>query len=226
MKRLVIFAVAGALGLTACASAALPVASGGNDRGADKNVGSNASASSSPKAAQGKTGSEKAGSKKARAPRPRSCGPIRGGTEGKIAQLVDVRIGTHDGYDRVVFEFAAPKGDGARYFGLPQYEIHSARPPISEDPSGEPMSVDGTRFATVVFHGGTGVEFDDSEKGYTITYTGPREFRPGYPALAEASQQGDFEATLSWVFGLNSASCWKVHELKDPVRLAIDFPHD
>jgi uncharacterized low-complexity protein len=226
MRKMVILAVAGALGLTACASAALPVASGGNDRSAAKNVSSGAPASPSPKSTQGKSGSHKAGSKKAKAPKPKSCGPIRGGTEGKIAQLVDVRVGTHDGYDRVVFEFAAPKGDGAKYFGLPPYELHSATPPIMEDPTGEPMSVDGSRFATVVFHGGSGVEFDDSEDGYTITYTGPKEFRPGYPALAEASQQGDFEATLSWVFGLDSASCWKVHELKGPVRLAIDFPHD
>jgi hypothetical protein len=226
MKRIVIFAVAAALGLSACASPAMTSRRGPGDSGTGQNAGSSASPSSSPKAEQGKGGSHKAGSKKAKAPKPKSCGPIRGGTEGKVAQLVDVRVGTHDGYDRVVFEFAAPKGEGAKYFGLPPYELHSARPPIMEEPTGDPMSVDGSRFATVVFHGGTGVEFDDSEKGYTITYTGPKEFRPGYPALAEASQQGDFEARLSWVFGLNANSCWKVHELQGPVRLAIDFPHD
>jgi hypothetical protein len=89
------------------------------------------------------------------------------------------------------------------------------------------MSVDGSHFATVVFHGGTGVEFtEDAEDGYILTYTGPREFQPGFPALAETSRMGDFEATLSWVFGLNRDSCLRVHELEGPVRLAIDFPHD
>jgi hypothetical protein len=77
-----------------------------------------------------------------------------------------------------------------------------------------------------VFHGGTGVEFDDSEQGYTLTYTGPRDFRRDFRSLAEARQMGDFEATLSWAFGLNSASCWKVHVLQNPLRVAIDFPHD
>jgi hypothetical protein len=226
MKRMVILAVAAALGLSACASEALPGASGGNDRGA-KNVSSSAPASSSPKAAQGNTGSQKqAGSKKPKAAKPQSCERIRGGTEGKIAQLVDVRVGTHHGYDRVVFEFAAPSGDGAKYFGLPPYDLHRAIPPLHEDPSGEPVSLDGSNFAWVVFHGGTGVEFDDSEDGYTLTYTGPKDFKRDYRTLAEARQMGDFEATLSWAFGLNRDSCWKVHELSGPVRLAIDFPHD
>jgi opacity protein-like surface antigen len=224
MKRMVILAVAAALGLSACAAAALPAGSGGNDSGGAKNVGSSASASSSPKATQGKA--QKPGSKRAKAPQPKSCDRIRGGSEGKIAQLVDVRVGTHDDYDRVTFEFAAPSGEGAQYFGLPSYDLHRATPPLHEDPSGEPVSLDGSNFAWVVFHGGTGVEFDDSKNGYTITYTGPKDFKRDFRTLAEARQMGDFEATLSWAFGLNSGSCWKVHELKDPVRLAIDFPHD
>jgi hypothetical protein len=222
MKRMVILAVAGALGLTACASAALPAASGGN-RGAARNVGSSAPSSPSPKASQGNGGSQK---EKGKVPQSRSCERIRGGTEGKIAQLVDVRVGTHDGYDRVTFEFAAPSGEGAQYFGLPPYDLHAAMPPLHEDPSGKPVSLDGKSFAWVVFHGGTGVEFDDSEQGYTITYTGPKDFKRGYRTLAEARQMGDFEATLSWAFGLNDDACWQVHELEGPVRLAIDFPHD
>jgi hypothetical protein len=223
MKRLVILAVAGALALTACASEPLTTASDGNDRGTPGNVTSPAPASASPKAAQGKT--QKRSSKKARASGASSCERIRGGSESKIAQLVDVRVGTHDGYDRVVFEFAAPKGDGAQYFGLPLYDLHRATPPLHEDPSGEPVSLDGSHFAWVVFHGGTGVEFDDSEQGYTITYTGPKDFKRDYRSLQEARQMGDFEATLSWAFGLDGG-CWKVHELSNPVRLAIDFPHD
>jgi uncharacterized low-complexity protein len=223
MKRLVIFAVAGALGLTACASAALPAASRGNDSRTTRNVSPSAPApaSASPKAAKGKTSSNKA-----KPATPKSCERIQGGTEGKIAQLVDVRVGTHDGYDRVTFEFAAPSGDSAKYFGLPPFDLHRATPPLTEDPSGEPVSLDGSHFAWIVFHGGTGVEFDDSEQGYTITYTGPKDFKRDYWALAEARQMGDFEATLSWAFGLNSDSCWTVHELDGPMRLAIDFPHD
>jgi hypothetical protein len=225
MRPLLTLAVAAGLGLSACASTTSPSAGGPND-GAANQPNSSAPANSSPAAAQRKIGSPKASPRKAAAPKPMSCDRVRGGTEGKFAQLVDVRVGTHDGYDRVTFEFA-PSSDGGQYFGLPPYEIHSVMPPITEDPSGEPMSVDGSHFATVVFHGGTGVEFtEDAEDGYILTYTGPREFQPGFPALAETSRMGDFEATLSWVFGLNRDSCLRVHELEGPVRLAIDFPHD
>src|SRR3989442_1574023 len=58
-----------------------------------------------------------------------SCGSLSGGTEGSVAQLVDVRVGAHEDYDRVTFEFAAPS-DG-RHFGLPPYVIKSAVPPIT-----------------------------------------------------------------------------------------------
>jgi hypothetical protein len=136
--------------------------------------------------------------------------------------LVDVRVGTHDGYDRVTFEFAPP-ADG-QYFGLPPYEIASATPPITEDGSGEPVIIDGRSFAVVVFHGASGVEFNPD--GYSLSYAGPKDFRPDFTALAEATQTGDYEATLSWAFGLNRASCWSVHVLDNPLRVAIDFPHD
>jgi hypothetical protein len=129
-------------------------------------------------------------------------------------------VGTHEGYDRVTFEFAPPS-DG-KYFGLPPYDLHRATPPLREDGSGEPVSLDGSRFAWIVFHGAAGYDFIEGGP----TYTGPRDFRRDFRTLAEARQMGDYEATLSWAFGLNSASCWKVHVLQDPLRVAIDFPHD
>jgi hypothetical protein len=155
-------------------------------------------------------------------PRAESCQASSGGSEGKVANLVDVRVGAHEGYDRVTFEFASPS-DG-RYFGLPAYEIKAVTPPITQDGSGEPVDVEGDSFATVVFHGASGVDFSGPD-GYEITYDGPKEFKPGYQAIVEASRTGDFEAVLSWAFGLNEGSCWKVHELEDPLRVAIDFSH-
>ncbi|MGH9167607.1 MAG: AMIN-like domain-containing (lipo)protein [Acidimicrobiia bacterium] len=151
------------------------------------------------------------------------CPSASGGGD-YVANLVDVRVGTHEGFDRVVFELA-PSAEGPQYFGIPRYEIGPATPPIIEDPSGEPVAVDGSSFAWIGFHGASGVEFTNEDPGYYLTYTGPRELKPGFEVLAEAQQTGDFERTLFWAFGLTRASCWQVLELDDPLRLVIDFPH-
>jgi hypothetical protein len=223
MKRFMILAVVSGLGLSACATAA-PTASRPAAQISPATTSSDPGTAADSTSKSGPAKKSNAASRKGARSEPKSCEPVRGGTEGKIAQLVDVRVGSHEAYDRVVFEFA-PSSD-EQYFGLPPFDLHRATPPLHEDPSGEPVSMDGSHFAWVVFHGGTGVEFDDSEDGYTITYTGPKDFKRDYRTLAEARQMGDFEATLSWGFGLNSASCWKVDVLQNPLRVAIDFPHD
>ena len=130
-----------------------------------------------------------------------------------------VRHGTHDTYDRVTFEFR--EGDGP--VGVPKFEIKRSEPPLRYDGSGEPMEVDGKAFAQIIFHGGTGVEFEGETPKQT--WEGQKEMKPGYPTLVELEQAGDFEATLSWVAGLSDRSCWMATELDDPIRLVWDFPH-
>lgn len=196
MKRFRILALAAALGLSACATGAASTVGPRSD--------GSAPAVHSP------------------APQAESCEASSGGHEGKVASLVDVRVGAHDGYDRVTFEFAPPR-DG-KYFGLPPYEIKAATLPIVQDGSGEPVEVAGESFASIVIHGASGVDFT-GQSGYEVTYDGPKEIRPGYEALVEATQTGDFEAVLSWAFGMNEGSCWTVVELEDPLRLVIDLSH-
>jgi hypothetical protein len=150
--------------------------------------------------------------------------PSAGGGGDYVANLVDVRVGTHEGFDRVVFELA-PSAEGPQYFGIPRYEVFTVTPPITEDPSDQPVAMEGNNYAGIVFHGGSGVEFTNADPGYYLTYTGPKELKPGFEVLAEAQQTGDFERTLFWAFGLTRASCWQVLELDDPVRVVIDFPH-
>lgn len=202
MKRFLILAVVGGLGLSACASAVSPAASR-PARDASPVMSSSPGAKSSVERSE-----------------PKSCEPASGGTEGSLAQLADVRVGTHEGYDRVTFEFEPPS-DG-QYFGLPPYTLVEATPPITQDGSGEPVPVDGSQFAVVIFHGAAGYDFVEG----TPSYSGPKDFRPDFPMLVEARETGDFEATLSWAFGLHGASCWRVQELQNPVRVVIDFPHD
>ena len=126
-------------------------------------------------------------------------------------QLIDVRVGEHDGYDRVVFEFDN---------GIPEYILSAAEPPYTEDPSGNPIEVTGDAVLHLVMIGGTSVSQD-----YEQTYTGPFEFEPGFAKLAHLVEAGDFEAVSSWYIGLSGESCARVLTLDGPDRLVIDIEH-
>jgi hypothetical protein len=127
------------------------------------------------------------------------------------AQITDVRIGTHAGYDRVVIEFDE---------GIPPFILDEATPPLLADPSGMEMDVEGDAFWSLVLQGGTRVGLDGS-----MTYDGQTDFTPEFPALAELVEAGDFEAVSSWYIGLQEASCARVLTLADPSRLVIDIEH-
>jgi hypothetical protein len=127
------------------------------------------------------------------------------------AQITDVRVGSHDGYDRVVIELDE---------GIPPYILQEATPPLLSDPAGMEMDVAGTAFRNLVLLGGTRVTEDG-----TLTYDGRTDFTPDFPALAELVESGDFEATSAWYLGLQQDSCARVLTLSDPSRLVIDIRH-
>jgi hypothetical protein len=151
-------------------------------------------------------------------PAPRTCPRHTGGEEGVYMNLTDVRVGAHAGYDRVVFEFEEPDPNPAGNGGIPYYQIKTARPPFTEDPSDLPIDVDGDAFARIIFQGASGYDFDGN-----ATYDGPRRLTPGFGTLTDVVEGGDFEATMTWILGLSRTTCWEVQELADPVRLVIDF---
>jgi len=126
------------------------------------------------------------------------------------AQIVDVRMATHDGFDRVVFEFTG---------GLPEVFLDRAEPPFVQDGSGFPVEVEGTSFLQLIMRGGTKQTEDN-----TSSYDGPTEFDPGFPTLVDLIEGGDFEAQSTWYFGLSSEACVRVLALTDDgaPRLVID----
>jgi hypothetical protein len=130
------------------------------------------------------------------------------------AQIVDVRNGTHAGYDRVVFEFAD---------GLPEISLDRAAPPFTGDASGLPIDVEGTSFLRLTMRGGT----KQTEDG-TSSYDGPTDFDPAFPMLVDLVEGGDFEAQSTWYLGLNAEACVRVTQLVGeggPARLVIDVAH-
>ena len=127
------------------------------------------------------------------------------------AQITDIRVGTHDGYDRIVFEFAS---------GIPDVKIEGVLPPIYADPSGLPIDVTGSAFLQLTLHGGTKVTPSGG-----VSYAGPTNFEPGFDRLLQLIEGGDFEAVSTWYLGLDGGSCIRVLTLSAPSRLVIDIEH-
>lgn len=127
------------------------------------------------------------------------------------AQITDVRVGTHDGYDRVVFEFAN---------GIPQTVIAAVLPPFYADASGLPITVSGKAFLKVTMTYGSKVSPDG-----VVTYSGPTNFEPGFDQLVQLIEGGDFEAVSTWYLGLDPGGCIRILTLTDPSRLVIDIEH-
>lgn len=141
-----------------------------------------------------------------------SCNqPASGVGSVSLAQITDVRVATHEGYDRIVFEFSD---------GIPAYTIEPATPPFSADPSGLPIDVAGSAFLRITLNGGTRVAPEGDP-----TYTGATNFEPGFDELAQLIEGGDFEAVSSWYAGLATEPCIRVLTLAEPSRLVLDIQH-
>jgi hypothetical protein len=136
---------------------------------------------------------------------------VKPATEPPNINIVDVRVGTHDGFDRVVFEFDS---------GTPEFTVDEAQPPFTEDGSGLPLDVEGQAFLQLVMRGGT----KQTDAG-TSSYDGPTDFDPGLPRLVDLVEGGDFEAQSTWYLGLTGEACTRIFTLSDPDRLVIDVEH-
>jgi hypothetical protein len=143
---------------------------------------------------------------------PFTCQDAAGGTStGPAMQLTAVRVAHQSaGYDRIVFEFAAPTGAAPH---MPVYTVsRQASSNFVKDPSGLPVTMQGSSGLRIVFHGASGSD----------TYNGSRDLTPNLPVVKEVEQLGDFEAVLSWGAGLSRASCIRTLELTNPTRLVVD----
>ena len=76
-------------------------------------------------------------------------------------------VGSHEGYDRVVFQFRD---------GVPGYRVEYVDPPLHEDGSGNVVELDGNAFVVVRMEPASG--FDLSVPEGELVYTGPRRL-PG-----------------------------------------------
>jgi hypothetical protein len=119
-----------------------------------------------------------------------------------------VRVGGHDGFDRVVFEF-----DGE----VPGYLV-AYGPPTLAATDDSPVTVTGGAGLAVTLFGGGQWLLDPAAV--------PRQVVADTVAVTEARQIDDFEAVNRWLVGVDRQRPFQVSTLDGPSRLVIDVVRD
>lgn len=213
MKRLQLLALAMVVLLAACGDGGAEPIPTPSATTASPTAGPTASPSGQPAATPTRT-SGPSGS-------PSSCAAVTGGSEGTDVKLVAVRVGSHAGSDRITFEFGPPKAPSPPN-ALPKYTVNKVDQ-VTQDGSGNPVQIGGQALYSLVMQGASGVDLSGPQP--VVTYNGPREFKPNFPALVELEHAGDFENVLSWGIGVKGPRCIQASQLNSPLRLVLDIPH-
>lgn len=124
------------------------------------------------------------------------------------AIVVDVRAATHEGFDRIVFEFAGEL--------VPGYQIGFADA-IAACGSGEPVELPGTAMLSVELRPST-AHTDQGESTMDVS-----SINLGGTAITKAESSCDFEAIVAWDVGVTGEQPFNVFELSEPTRLVIDI---
>ena len=127
------------------------------------------------------------------------------------ALLKEIRIAAHENFDRVVFEFEGT--------ALPGYHIEYIDKPVRQCGSGNAVQLKGDGWLEISFQPAN-AHTDAGEP--TIA---SRVFSPNLSIIKELRSTCDFEAEVAWVAGVASPNKYRVIELTDPTRLAVDIKH-
>jgi len=133
--------------------------------------------------------------------------------EGGRLSPVDLRVGRHDGYDRVVLELAGSGRPGwfAEYVDEPRNQGR-----------GDRADVRGQHHLELMV---TGVQYPMEEGAQE--YRGPREVTPdGLPVVAEVEVGALYEGYQQVFIGISSErEPFRVFRLADPPRVVVDVQH-
>jgi hypothetical protein len=129
----------------------------------------------------------------------------------ETAILKDVRVARHENYDRIAFEFQTAE--------MPSYKIEYIDKPVRQCGSGNTVPLAGDGWLEISL---TPAQAHDDKGRPTVKN---REQKFDFPILKEAKITCDFEAEVVFVLGVASPNKYRVIELKNPVRLAIDIKH-
>ena len=134
---------------------------------------------------------------------PFTTGAKTSPSSGSQATLSSAAAGCHSSYDRFVVRVGAG--------GKPGYDVRYVSQIIA-DPSGNPVSLLGTKRLRVIVHDAT---------AHTLAST----ITPGCSNLRQAKKAGDFEGVVSYGLGLRRKTGFRVFRLTGPTRIVIDVAH-
>jgi hypothetical protein len=122
----------------------------------------------------------------------------------------DIRVGRHDGFDRVVFEVGGT--------GTPGWDVRYVDEALSQG-SGDAVPVDGDAVLQVTLTG-AGYPFD----------TGVDEFAGGpvsgdTDVVTEVVWDATFEGTSVAFVGTTAETPFRVYQLDDPTRVVLEIAH-
>ncbi|SDR94294.1 hypothetical protein [Corynebacterium timonense] len=132
--------------------------------------------------------------------------PMRGGPE---LVINDIRLATHDGFDRVVFEYAGP--------GLPGF-IVGYTPEPRQQASGHLLEVVGNAYLEVMIQGTPMGLFSPDDE---LNQPGPMNRAAG--TVQGITHGAVFEADSQYVIGLDQERPFHAYTLENPPRVVVDI---
>jgi hypothetical protein len=139
---------------------------------------------------------------------PFSTTPKTSPGAGGQAQLSGIDAGCHATFDRFVIRISSGNpGYDARYVSR-----------IVADPSGKPVSLQGSQKIRVVIR---------PARGHTAAGTNllPATLTPLCSNLRQVKKAGDFEGVVSFGLGLARKTGFRVFRLTGPTRIVVDVAH-
>ncbi|MEJ6018993.1 AMIN-like domain-containing (lipo)protein [Corynebacterium sp. H113] len=130
--------------------------------------------------------------------------------EGSYLGIKDVRIGSHDGYDRIVFEFTGE--------GKPGYWVRYDDIPAQQG-SGKAISVAGAKKLAIDIRG-TGYPFDFNMEDFPSDPVRPTDTK----SIEEVVGAGTFEGSSQYVAGVrDERQPFRAFLVENPTRLIVDI---
>jgi hypothetical protein len=135
--------------------------------------------------------------------------PDTGDASGGPVTVTEIRVGRHEGFDRVVFEL-----DGT---GTPGWDVRYVDQPASQG-SGDPIDVEGSAFLQVTLTGiglpgDTGVDEWSGPNPLAISET---------ETVTEVAWDATFEGQSVAYVGTTARAPFRVFLLDDPVRVVLE----